>query len=83
MAHGCRNRARYTFLCGAEPLRHQTGPHQTVRAENWWNQLLVRFRVFAFQEIQNHLDAIQNIREVLRQGPLPGMHYTEVRSGDG
>ena len=46
MARGCRNLGRYAFLCGGEPFCHQTGPYQTLRAETWWSQLLVRFRVF-------------------------------------
>ena len=29
-----------------EPFCPQMGPYQTLRAENWWTQLLVRFRVF-------------------------------------
>ena len=29
---------------------HQMGPYQTLRAENWWTQLLERFRVFFYFE---------------------------------
>ena len=29
-----------------EPFCHQMGPYQTLRAENWCTQLLLRFRVF-------------------------------------
>ena len=86
MARGCRNLGRYAFLCGGEPFCHQTGPYQTLRAETWWSQLLVRFRVFFdFEKSRNHLNEIQKFRDVLflEKRPLPGMHHTEVRSGDG
>ena len=46
MVRGCLNLGRHAFLCGGEPFCHQTGPYQTLRAETWWSQLLVRFRVF-------------------------------------
>ncbi len=87
MARGCRNLGRYAFLCGGEPFCHQTGPYQTLRAETWWSQLLVRFCVFFdFKKSWNHQNEGQNFRDVLfleKKRPLPGMHHTEVRSGDG
>ena len=66
MARGCRNLGRHAFLCGGEPFCHQTGPYQTLRAETWWSQLLVRFRVFFdFKKSRNHLNEVQNFRDVL------------------
>ena len=66
MARGCRNLGRYAFLCGGGPFCHQTGPYQTLRAETWWSQLLVRFRVFFdFTKSRNHLHEVQKIRDVL------------------
>ena len=35
----------YLIPGNREPFCHQMGPHQTLRAENWWTQLLVRCRV--------------------------------------
>ena len=86
MARGCRNLGRHAFLCGGEPFCYQTGPYQTLRAETWWSQLLVRFRVFFdFKKSRNHLNEFQNQGRVIpgKKRPLPGMHHTEVRSGDG
>ena len=87
MACGCRNLGWHAFLCGGEPFCHQTGPYQTLRAETWWSQLLVRFRVFFDSpKSRNHLNEVQNFRDVSfpdKRRPLPGMHHTEVRSGDG
>ena len=41
-------------------------PYQTLRAENWWTQLLVRFRIFfEFTKSGNHLNGVQNSRDVL------------------
>ena len=66
MARGCRNRGRHAFLCGGEPFCHQTGPYQTLLAETWWSQLLVRFRVFFdFRKYRNHLNEVQKFRDVL------------------
>ena len=42
-----------------EPFCHQMGPYQTLRAENWSTQLLVRFRVFfEFKKSGNHLNGV-------------------------
>ena len=87
MARGCRNLGRYAFLCGGEPFCHQTGPCQTLRAETCWSQLLVRFGViFYFNKSRNHVNEVQTNQGRVISGkkrPLPGMHHTEVRSGDG
>ena len=41
------------------------GPYQTLRAHNWWTQLLVRFRVFfEFRKSGNHLNEVHNSRGV-------------------
>ena len=83
MARGCRNLGRYAFLCGGEPFCHQTGPYQTLRAETWWSQLLVRFRVFFdFKKSSDHLNEVQNFRDVLflgKEGPCP--ECTTQKSG--
>ena len=48
-----------------EPFCHQMGPYQTLRAENWSTQLLVRFRVFfEFKKSRNHLNGTNNFRDV-------------------
>ena len=56
-----------------EPFCHQMGPYQTLRAGNWWTQLLVTFRVFfKFRKSRNHLNEVQNSRDVLfweKKGP--------------
>ena len=85
MARGCRNLGRYAFLCGGEPFCHQTGPYQTLRAETWWSQLLVRFRVFFyFKKSRNHINEVQNSRDVLfleKKGPC--QECTTQKSGVG
>ena len=85
MARGCRNLGRHAFLCGGEPFCHQTDPYQTLRAETWWSQLLVRFRVFFSQnpEITKMRSKISGTCYSCKKKALPGMHHTEVRSGDG
>jgi len=49
------------------------GPYQTLRAENWCTQLLVRFRVFfEFNKSGNHQNGVSNSRDVLfweKKGP--------------
>ena len=60
-----------------EPFCHQMGPCQTLRAENWWTQLLVRFRVFFyFRKSRNHLNDVQNSRNVvfLKKKPPAGQN---------
>ena len=85
MARGCRNLGRYAFLCGGEPFCHQTGPYQTLRAETWWSQLLVRFRVFFdFKKSRNHINEVQQFRDVLfleKKGPC--QECTTQKSGVG
>ena len=85
MARGCRNLGRHAFLCGGEPFCHQTGPYQTLRAETWWSQLLVRFRVFFyFKKSKNHLNEVQNFRDMLfleKKGPC--QECTTQKSGVG
>jgi hypothetical protein len=42
-----------------EPFCHQIGPYQTLRAENWCTQLLVRIRVFfEFKKSGNHPNGV-------------------------
>ena len=44
----------------------QTGPCQTLRADNWWTQLLMRFRVFVVcQKITKSLQRGQKSRNML------------------
>ena len=85
MARGCRNLGRHAFLCGGEPFCHQTGPYQTLRAETWWSQLLLRFRVFLdFKKSRSHLNEIPKIRDVLfleKKGPC--QECTTQKSGVG
>ena len=84
MARGCRNLGRYAFLCGGEPFCHQTGPYQTLRAETWWSQLLVRFRVKEVKKFRNHLNETKKIRDVLfleKKGPC--QECTTQKSGVG
>ncbi len=82
MARGCRNLGRHAFLCGGEPFCHQTGPYQTLRAETWWSQLLVRFRVFFdFKKSRNHLNEFQNFRDLEKKGPC--QECTTQKSGVG
>ena len=85
MARGCRNLGRHAFLCGGEPFCHQTGPYQTLRAETWWSQLLVRFRVFFdSKKSRNHINEVQNFRDVLfleKKGPC--QECTTQKSGVG
>ena len=85
MARGCRNLGRHAFLCGGEPFCHQTGPYQTLRAETWWSQLLVRFRVFFdFNKSRNQLNEVQHFRDVLfleKKGPC--QECTTQKSGVG
>ena len=39
------------------------GPYQTLRAHNWWTQLLVRFRVFfILKNHGNHLNGVSNLK---------------------
>ena len=48
--HGCIHGYIHGYLILGtwyrEPFCHQMGPYQTLRAESWCTQLLVRFRVF-------------------------------------
>ena len=65
-----------------EPFCHQMGPYQTLRAGNWWTQLLVSFRVFfIFNKSRNHLNRFENPGTLLFPGkrPLPGSLHTVVR----
>ena len=82
MARGWRNLGRHAFLCVGEPFCHQTGPYQTLRAENWWSQLLVRFLIFFLS--RNHLNDVQQFRDVLflwKKGPC--QECTTQKSGVG
>ena len=67
------------------PFCHQTGPYQTLQAETWWSQLLVRFRVFFyFKAYRNHLNEVQNFRDVLFLGKKgPCQECTTQKSGVG
>ena len=69
-----------------EPFCHQIGPYQTLRAEKWSTQLLVRFRVFfEFKKIRNSPKwGIKFQGRVIlgKKGPLPGSLQTVVRSGE-
>ena len=54
-----------------EPFCYQMGPYQTLRAENWCTQLLVRFRIFfEFKKYENHLNGSK----------IPGTCYSGKKS---
>ena len=76
----------HACLCGGEHSRHKTAPCQTLRTENWWSQLLVRFRsLFDDKNSRNHLIEVQSLRDVLfldKRRFLPAMLHTDIRSGD-
>ena len=64
-----RSEMRWYLILGTwyrEPFCHQMGQYQTLRGENWCTQLLVRFHVvFEFKQSENHLNGVQNSRNVL------------------
>ena len=87
----CRARGsemRWYLIPGSwyrEPFCHPMGPCQTLRAGNWWSQLLVIFRVFFdFNKSRTHLNEVQNFRDMLfleKRGPC--QECTTQKSGVG
>ena len=67
-----------------EPFCHQTGPYQTLRAHTLGTRVCLTFRVFfEFKKSGNHLNEVQNSRNVffLKKKPPAGLHHTDHRVG--
>ena len=86
MARGCRNLGRYAFLCGGKSLP----PNRSISNITGWNLVEPTSgeipRLFLFQKIQKSPKRGPTFQGRVIPGkkrPLPGMHHTEVRSGDG